>query len=123
MDIRGGGIVSKDTFNTVNKFLGYGFAAQMIFIPKMFFDMNFDETYSKMVEFLMRFMGYYLALFNHVNSSLDTDQQFLNGMLATAGATVLGPISAELMFKTKPAHKLPCILLPATLAVGALAMM
>ena len=116
-------MVSKDTFNTVNKFLGYGFAAQMIFIPKLFFDMNFDETYTKMNEFLMRFMGFYLAFFNHVNSSLDTEKQFINGMIATAVATVLGPVSAELMFKTKPAHKLPCVLLPGTLAVGALAMM
>ncbi len=107
----------------MNKFLGYGFAAQMFLIPKMFFEMNFDEQYTKMSEFLMRFMGFYLALFNYVNSSVDADKQFMNGMIATVGATVLGPISAELMFKTKPAHKIPCVLLPATVAIGALAMM
>ena len=95
----------------------------MLFVPKMFFDMNFDESYDKFKEFLMRFVGFYLALFSQVNSGIDTDAQFMNGMIATAGATILGPISAELMFKTKPAHKIPCVLLPATLAVGALAMM
>jgi hypothetical protein len=86
-------------------------------------EVSFVRQVEKSKEFLMRFVGFYLALFSQVNSGIDTDAQFLNGMIATAGATILGPISAELMFKTKPAHKIPCVLLPGTLAVGALAMM
>lgn len=86
--------------------------------------MNFGDSYknSKEEGFLARLLG--IAILSQAAAnfcSASTDAAYWNCLIATALVTYFGPIKAEQTFECTVMHKMPVFLMPALLAMAALA--
>lgn len=97
------------------------FGVQFLAIPKMFWDMNFADGFNKEVGFLGRMLGVLILSSSYMITQVDTELAYKIAAVQAVVIAYLGPYTATQTFKTKPAHKLPEILMPVTIALAAAA--
>lgn len=82
---------------------------------------NFNDPNTKEINFVSRIAGISILLGSAACYLGDAEALYPWVMASCALISFFGPFTAEKTFSTKPAHKLPCILLPGLLIMGALA--
>ena len=97
------------------------FGLQFLFIPKTFWEMNFEDAPTKEVTFMGRMMGILILGNCYLLSQGDVELGYTVAAVQSLLIAYFGPYVATKTFKTKPAHKLPEILMPVTVALAAAA--
>ena len=98
-----------------------GFGLQFLAIPKMFWEMNFADAFNKEAGFLGRMLGLMILTSSYLMTQVDTELAYKIAAVQSVVIAYMGPYTATQTFKTKPAHKLPEILMPAIIALAAAA--
>ena len=96
------------------------FGIQFLATPKMFWEMNFADAFTKELGFLMPMMGIAFLGQTYMMINGCTDMAYPIAAATTFLLAYFGPYTAKKTFKTKPAHILPEVLLP-TLCAAAIA--
>lgn len=120
--LRGGGVVSKANFIKAMSGANALFGLQFFLIPKMFIEMNFDNfDTSEEILFVSRICGISLLGGGAAFLLGDAEKLYRPAMAMLALIAAFGPLKAEMTFDCRMEHKLPCILIPGLLLLGALA--
>lgn len=97
------------------------FGLQFLFIPKTFWEMNFEDAPNKEATFLGRMMGILILGNCYMMHKGETELSYVVAAAQSVLMAYFGPYTATQTFKTKPVHKLPEILMPLTVALAAAA--
>ena len=123
LDLRGGAMgVTKDTFvKTVGASWSF-FGAMFLLVPKVFWEMNFNSpAFTEATEFLARLLGVSISFISYMLWTGDADKLFVPTLVTLTAIAYFGPYTAEKKFDTTVMHKLPVVLMPALLLLGAAA--
>mmetsp|Transcript_33946 Transcript_33946/g.78399 ORF Transcript_33946/g.78399 Transcript_33946/m.78399 type:complete len:168 (+) Transcript_33946:93-596(+) len=121
LQIRGGSFVTKELFIQTMSIANMGFGAQFFLVPKMFWEMNFASECTESMQFISRIAGIAILGGNLAFYMGDAEALYPVAMASCLLIAIFGPLRAEMTLPCKAAHKLPCVLLPGLLAMGALA--
>ena len=97
------------------------FGVQFLAIPETFWSMNFSDPYNKEVGFLGRMLGIMILANCYLMTEVDAELAYKVGATLSIVIAYFGPYTATKLFKTKPAHKMPEILMPVMVALAAAA--
>eukprot|EP00312_Isochrysidales_sp_CCMP1244_P035944 CAMPEP_0202768540 /NCGR_PEP_ID=MMETSP1388-20130828/34927_1 /ASSEMBLY_ACC=CAM_ASM_000864 /TAXON_ID=37098 /ORGANISM="Isochrysis sp, Strain CCMP1244" /LENGTH=178 /DNA_ID=CAMNT_0049437285 /DNA_START=1 /DNA_END=535 /DNA_ORIENTATION=- len=120
--LRGGGVISKETFATTLVVSNGLFGLQFLLIPKFFISQFFEKELDAFHLFFARFIGVLILGQCALLKVCPSETTFLPALITQIAVGIMGPLKAHLTLDPKmPIHLFPVITVFACAGLGLLA--